>query len=282
MTATERRNFASGGHISLAPASGWGAGSAAIRADFPVLERTVRGGKRLVYLDSGATSQRPIPVIDAEQEFITGHYGAVKRGAHELAEESTEAYEGARATVASFIGAARPEEIAFTKNATEALNLVAYSLGNAFDRLRRLPVRPATGRRDRRHRNGTPRESRSVAGTLPPDRRHAPLVRADRGLSAGSFRHRFGDHPADPCVGADPTVERARHGESGCRAGRGGARRRCAGRGRRLPIRATPAHGRRRSRRRPRGVLGPQDVGPHRHRRALRSARPAERACRRS
>ena len=131
MTVTERRNSASGGHIGLTPASGWGAGSAAIRADFPVLERTVRGGKRLVYLDSGATSQRPIPVIDAEQEFITGHYGAVKRGAHQLAEESTEAYEGARATVASFIGAARPEEIAFTKNATEALNLVAYSLGNA-------------------------------------------------------------------------------------------------------------------------------------------------------
>lgn len=119
MTASEVRDATS--HL----------GSAAIRADFPVLERTVRGGKPLVYLDSGATSQRPVPVIDAEQEFITGHYAAVKRGGHELAEEATEAYEGARATVAGFIGAARAEEIVFTKNATEALNLVAYSLGNA-------------------------------------------------------------------------------------------------------------------------------------------------------
>jgi cysteine desulfurase/selenocysteine lyase len=112
-------------------AIGAGLGSSAIRADFPVLERTVRDGKPLVYLDSGATSQRPIPVIDAEQEFVTGHYAAVKRGAHQLAEESTEAYEGARAAVARFIGANRAEEVVFTKNATEALNLVAYSLGNA-------------------------------------------------------------------------------------------------------------------------------------------------------
>jgi cysteine desulfurase/selenocysteine lyase len=102
-----------------------------IRADFPILSRTVRDGKPLVYLDSGATSQRPITVIDAEQEYITGHHSAVHRGAHALAEEATDFYEGARDRISAFIGASRPEELIFTKNATEAINLVAYSLGNA-------------------------------------------------------------------------------------------------------------------------------------------------------
>lgn len=104
---------------------------AAVRADFPILERTVRDGKPLVYLDSGATSQRPIPVIDAEQEYLTTSNAAVHRGAHQLAEEATDAYEGARAAVAGFIGASSPDEVVFVKNATEALNLVAYSFGNA-------------------------------------------------------------------------------------------------------------------------------------------------------
>jgi cysteine desulfurase/selenocysteine lyase len=105
--------------------------SGPIRADFPILERTVRDGKRLVYLDSGATSQRPVPVVDAEQEFLTGHYAAVKRGAHQLADEATEFFEGARATLARFVGAARPEEVVFTAGATASLNLLAYSIGNA-------------------------------------------------------------------------------------------------------------------------------------------------------
>jgi cysteine desulfurase/selenocysteine lyase len=102
-----------------------------IRADFPILERTVRDGKPLVYLDSGATSQRPVPVIDAEQEYVTGHNAAVHRGAHQLAEEATDFYESARMSIAAFIGVANSDEIVFTKNATEAINLVAYSLGNA-------------------------------------------------------------------------------------------------------------------------------------------------------
>ena len=106
-------------------------GSHRVRADFPVLERTVRGGKPLVYLDSGATSQRPTCVLDAEQEFITDHYAAVKRGAHQLADEATEYYEGARAKVATFVGARQPEEIIFTAGATASLNLVAYAFGNA-------------------------------------------------------------------------------------------------------------------------------------------------------
>ncbi|WP_289009487.1 cysteine desulfurase [uncultured Thermomonospora sp.] len=101
-----------------------------IKKDFPLLARTVRGGRPLVYLDSGATSQKPYQVLDAEREFYERHNAAVHRGAHLLAEEATDAFERARATVASFIGAA-PGEIVFTKNATESINLVAYSLSNA-------------------------------------------------------------------------------------------------------------------------------------------------------
>lgn len=102
---------------------------AAVRADFPILARTVRDDKPLVYLDSGATSQRPLQVLDAEREFLTTRNAAVHRGAHQLAEEATDAYEAARETIAGFVGAA-PDEIVFTKNATEALNLVTYTLGD--------------------------------------------------------------------------------------------------------------------------------------------------------
>ncbi|MFI5100748.1 MAG: aminotransferase class V-fold PLP-dependent enzyme, partial [Actinomycetes bacterium] len=101
-----------------------------VRADFPILRRTVRDGRRLVYLDSGATSQKPVQVLDAERAFYEQHNAAVHRGAHQLSEEATDAYERARATVAAFIGA-DPDEVVFTKNATEGINLVAYSLSNA-------------------------------------------------------------------------------------------------------------------------------------------------------
>jgi cysteine desulfurase / selenocysteine lyase len=104
--------------------------SAAIRGDFAILSRTVRGGKPLVYLDSGATSQKPRQVLDAERDFYERHNSAVHRGAHQLAEEATDAYESARATVARFIGS-QPHEVVFTKNATEGLNLVAYAFSNA-------------------------------------------------------------------------------------------------------------------------------------------------------
>jgi cysteine desulfurase/selenocysteine lyase len=102
----------------------------AVAADFPILSRTVRGGNRLVYLDSGATSQKPVAVLDAERAFYTQHNAAVHRGAHLLAEEATDAYEAARATIAALIGA-ETRELVFTKNATEALNLVSYSFSNA-------------------------------------------------------------------------------------------------------------------------------------------------------
>lgn len=101
-----------------------------IRADFPILGRTVRGGRPLVYLDSGATAHKPVTVLDAERSFYLEHNAAVHRGAHQLAEEATEAFEQARASVARFIGG-RPEEVVFTKNGTEALNLIAYAVSNA-------------------------------------------------------------------------------------------------------------------------------------------------------
>lgn len=100
-----------------------------IRSQFPVLSRTVRGDKPLVYLDSGATSQRPLPVWKAEEDFVLNKFAPVHRGAYQLAEEATDAYESARAAIAEFVGA-NEDEIAFTKNATEALNEVAFVLGD--------------------------------------------------------------------------------------------------------------------------------------------------------
>jgi cysteine desulfurase / selenocysteine lyase len=115
----------------------------AIRADFPALARTVRNGNPLIYLDSGATSQKPVQVLDAERSFYERHNGAAHRGAHLLSEEGTEIYEGARAKIAAFIGA-DVGEVVFTKNATEAINLVAYAMSNATvtggaERFRVLP-----------------------------------------------------------------------------------------------------------------------------------------------
>jgi cysteine desulfurase / selenocysteine lyase len=99
-----------------------------VRKDFPILARTVRNGKPLVYLDSGATSQHPTVVLDAEREYYERHNAAAHRGTHLLGQEATEIYEGTRAKVAAFLGAARPEEVVFTKSATEGINLVAFGL----------------------------------------------------------------------------------------------------------------------------------------------------------
>jgi len=101
-----------------------------LRKDFPILERTVRGDRPLVYLDSAATSQKPFAVLDAERAYYETSNAAVHRGAHQLAEEATDAYESARAAIAGFVGA-RAEDIVFTKNATESLNLAAYAFSNA-------------------------------------------------------------------------------------------------------------------------------------------------------
>jgi len=102
---------------------------AAIRADFPILS-TVVNDSPLVYLDSGATSQKPVQVLDAERSFYEHDNAAVHRGAHMLAALATETFEDARATVARFIGA-REDEVVWTSNATEGINLIAYAISNA-------------------------------------------------------------------------------------------------------------------------------------------------------
>jgi cysteine desulfurase/selenocysteine lyase len=103
---------------------------AKIREDFPIFAKTMRGGNRLVYLDSGATSQKPLQVLDAERKFYENSNAAVHRGAHLLAEEASLAYEGARETLANFLNA-ESNEVIFTKSATESINALAYSFGNS-------------------------------------------------------------------------------------------------------------------------------------------------------
>ena len=103
---------------------------AQVRADFPILERKVHG-KELVFLDSAASSQKPLAVIDAMNFYYRNTHANVHRGVHALSEEATAQYEGARAKVSQFIGACCPKEVIWTRNATEAINLVAYSWGRA-------------------------------------------------------------------------------------------------------------------------------------------------------
>jgi len=102
-----------------------------VRKDFPILDRTVRDGRPLVYLDSANTSQKPRQVIDALTDFYELHNANIHRASHQLGEEATEAYEGARIRVARLIGARDETEIVFTKNISEAINLVAYAMSNA-------------------------------------------------------------------------------------------------------------------------------------------------------
>ena len=102
----------------------------AVRADFPILSRQI-GGHPLVYLDNASSSHKPRQVLDAERAFVEQHYSNVHRGVHTLSQEATDAYEAARDTVARFLGAPDSRGVVFTKNATEAYNMVAYSFGNA-------------------------------------------------------------------------------------------------------------------------------------------------------
>ncbi|MFD7512055.1 cysteine desulfurase [Streptomyces sp. NPDC059853] len=101
----------------------------AIRKDFPILDRVLHDGKKLVYLDNAASSQKPRQVLDAVNTYYERHNANVHRGVHVLAEEATELYEGARDKVAAFINAPSRDEVIFTKNASESLNLVANMLG---------------------------------------------------------------------------------------------------------------------------------------------------------
>ena len=101
---------------------------ARVRADFPILDLKVYG-KPLIYLDNAASAQKPKAVLDRIQQAYVSEYANVHRGLHYLANAATEAYEGAREKVRGFLNAARPEEIVFTRNATEAINLVAQTFG---------------------------------------------------------------------------------------------------------------------------------------------------------
>jgi cysteine desulfurase/selenocysteine lyase len=112
-----------------------------LREHFPIFSRPLRDGRRLVYLDSGATTQKPRVVLDAERDFYTTANAAAHRGVHELAGAATEVYEGARTKVATFLGV-NADEIVFTKNATEAINLVAYALGGAGAAAGSLALKP--------------------------------------------------------------------------------------------------------------------------------------------
>jgi cysteine desulfurase/selenocysteine lyase len=116
--------------LSRAARPSGGLDVARIRKDFPILDRVVRG-ERLVYLDSANTSQKPRPVLDAIERYYEHSNANVHRGTYLIAEEATAAFEGARAKVAGFVGAGSPSEVVFTKNATEALNLVAKAWGRA-------------------------------------------------------------------------------------------------------------------------------------------------------
>jgi cysteine desulfurase/selenocysteine lyase len=102
-----------------------------IRGDFPVLQRETRPGVPLVYLDNAATSQKPVQVLEAMDTYYREYNSNVHRGIHTLSEQATLAYEGARRRVAEFIGAGSWQEIVFTRNTTEAINLIAYSWGRS-------------------------------------------------------------------------------------------------------------------------------------------------------
>ena len=108
----------------------------AARADFPILAKDIRG-KRLVYLDSAASSQKPRQVIDCVSGVYESEYANVHRGLHYLSERATARYEGTRETIRAFIGAKSTHEIIYTKGTTEAINLVASSWGRRQSRTRR-------------------------------------------------------------------------------------------------------------------------------------------------
>ena len=160
-----------------------------VRKDFPILSRILPNGRPLVYLDSANTSQKPQQVIDAERDYYEQHNANVHRAIHTLGAEATEAYEGARAKVARFLGGADEREIVFAKNSTEALNLVARVLGDAG--------RVGPGDEVRDHRDGAPLQHRAVAAALRAHRRHAALDRADRRRPARPRRPRRADQRAN-------------------------------------------------------------------------------------
>ncbi len=144
-----------------------------VRKDFPILQRTVADGLPLVYLDSANTSQKPQCVIDTMVDHLERHNANVARAMHTLGAESSEAFENARDVVARFLNAPSRDEVVFTKNASEALNLVANTMAWAEGPLGVGPGRPGGD-----HRDGAPLEHRPLAAAHRAQGRRAALVRA--------------------------------------------------------------------------------------------------------
>src|SRR3954453_18393959 len=247
-----------------------------VRKDFPILDREVRPGVPLVYLDNAATSQKPQQVLDAMRDYYEQHNANVHRGIHTLAEEATALYEGARDKVAAFVNAADRAEVVFTKNSSEALNLLSYVLpvgpGDEIvvtemeHHSNLVPWQLAAGRAGATLRGvgltddgrlGLDALARAEGGPRPPPRPAPPR------------RPRPGHPPPHQGRRLRPPEQPARHAQRGRR------RRRPRQGGRRLHrprlLAVGPAHGRRRpdARCRRDRVHRPQDVRPHRHRSAV-------------
>ena len=228
-----------------------------VRADFPVLDRGI------AYLDSAATSQKPRPVIEAISSYYESSNANVHRGVYALAQEATELFEGARERIAAFAGGETDTTI-FTRNATEAINLVAYSWG-----------REHVGEGDEVLITHMEHHSNIVPWQLLCQETGAKLrylsVSEDGQLSLDELDAILAEGKREARVGR-PRVERAGHDQPGGRDRRAGPRRRrCLG-GRRLAGGAADARRRGRDRRGLLRVDGPQGARPHRHRRAARAA----------
>ncbi len=243
---------------------------ARIRQDFPALSMQVYG-KPLVYLDNAASAQKPNAVLDRIQHAYTHEYANVHRGLHYLANAATDGYEGARETVAKFLNAPRKEEVIFTRNATEAINLVAYTFGRE---------RSEGRRRDRALDHGAPFQHRAVA---------FPARAAGRGHQMGADRRRrqFPDRrireAADPAHqdGRDHAdVECARHHRAGQGSGADRACARHSGAGRRQPGGGASADRRAGYRLRLLCLHRPQDLRAVRHRRAVGASTSISKPCR--
>ena len=155
-----------------------------LRAAFPYFAAHDRSEGAPAYLDSAATSQRPSAVLDAERQFLETANAAVHRGTSGAVGAATEAFEGARAAVAAFVGASAPEQIVWAENATDALNIVALGIGEANAGLGVAGSERYTlsaGDEISHHRGGTPREPHPLAAPCRQDRGHAPLHPGSRG-----------------------------------------------------------------------------------------------------
>jgi len=235
----------------------------AIRKDFPILDRTVHDGKKLVYLDNAATSQKPRQVLDALNEYYERYNANVHRGVHVLAEEATALYEGARDKVATFINAPSRDEVIFTKNASESLNLVANMLGWADEPYRVDHETEIVITEMEHHSNIVPWQllSQRTGAKLKwfglTDDGRLDLSNIDEVITEKTKIVSF--------VLVSNILARSTRSRRSC-AGAGG---RGPGPDRRLAGRAAHAAGRTGPPGRLRGLHRPQDVRPDRHRRAV-------------